>query len=294
MARNKGNSTVSKILKYVIIILFLLTVGIFGYALTIYFFTDPDSDILVVNQIQQEQEPITKASIDDISKNLIYGYDKKTGEINHIVLEIFHCKKKQLTYITIPTRTQFTMSDTLYRKLVPDYPSIPQVIKLSAMSKYLDDDTRFDYGVLILEDLLGIDISYYTAIPQEIFDEIFTMDEITRVKDTDAEDEKTEDDVNKEVVQAAVFKASYKKKMEKLKTKEDLSNYLEELYSEITSNLSLHDKMNYLDSYCKTSISNVSFDLIRGDDRNSAFVMNTTLAEKQLAQLIAADTTESK
>jgi hypothetical protein len=292
LARNKGKSTVSKILKYVIIILFLLTAGICGYAFTIYYFSDPDADILVANQIQQEQEPITKASIDDISKNLIYGYDTKTGEINNIILEIYHCKKKQLTYITIPTRTQFTMSDTLYRKLVPVYPSIPQVIKLSAISKYLDDDTRFDYGVLILEDLLRIDISYYTAIPQEIFDEIFTMDEITRSKDVAIDDEQSENDDNKEMVHAAVFKTSYKKKMGKLKTKEDLSNYIEELYSEITSNLSFHDKMNYLDSYCRTSIDNVSFDLIRGDDRNSAFVVNTTLVEMQLAQLTTADIVE--
>src|SRR5690606_12571876 len=99
---------------------------------------------------QQEDEPITKAVIEDISKNLIFHFNDETGEIHNILLEIFHLQEKRMRYITIPVRTQFTMSETLYRKLVMVHPTIPQVIRLSNITKYFDKDMVYDYGTLIV------------------------------------------------------------------------------------------------------------------------------------------------
>jgi hypothetical protein len=75
------------------------------------------------------------------------------------LLEVFNSNGRKLGYISIPLDTKLTMSETLYRKLVVIKPEIPQIIKLSSVTKYLEEKTVFEYGVLMMEDLLGTDIS---------------------------------------------------------------------------------------------------------------------------------------
>ena len=208
-----------------------------------------------------------EAKVDDISKNLIFCFNDETNKIDKIVLEIFHCKNKQLTYITIPMRTQLTMSDDLYRKMVLVQPDIPQVMQLSAISGYLDSNTVFDYGVLIIQELLGIDISYYTVIPKTIYDTIFTSKELT------------------DTLPVETFSDEYMEFLKTIDTTEKLSTYIEELYPTLHSNLSLIDKMNYLESYAETSLSKISFQLIQGNDTNSSYIINRVLLTRQLERL---------
>jgi hypothetical protein len=43
--------------------------------------------------------------------------------------------------------------------------------------------------------------------------------------------------------------------------------------------------MNYLESYCNTPIDNVSFALIKGENNNSAYIVDRALAARQLTEL---------
>jgi len=268
------------------IVAILLGIGVLTYQATMFFGKNSKQDAVVAYKEQPTPMPINVASVDDISKNLIYCYNEDTYEISKIVLEIFHCEKKQLTYITIPTRTQFTMSDSLYRKLILVHPEIPQMIKLSVISSYLDKDKVFDYGVLMVEDILGIEISYYTAIPQATFDTIFKEEYIIPEEGTPVVDTKVEND-EEQPVPVEVFTKDYIKMISKLGTAEEVSTYIEKMYVTIQSNLSVMDKMNYLESYCDTLFENISFERIKGEDLNSSFVIDQEGATRRLTELTA-------
>lgn len=265
------------------IVALLLGAGVLGYQLTIKNLQEPKEEAILAYQEETVPESITQARIDDVSLNLIYCYNDDTNEITKLLLEIFNCKSKQLTYITIPMRTQITMSDSLYRKMITVNPQIPQVMLLSSMTKYLDSDTIFDYGVLMLDDLLSIDISYYTAIPQSIYDTIFTGKVLA-----DSESNMADGKINNSSGQnlpTEVFTEDYVSFLKTIKTEEELSTYIESVYSDIRSNLSVHDKMNYLESYRATPMSNISFELISGDNQNSAFLIDKEQSAQRLKEL---------
>jgi hypothetical protein len=297
-AKNTGNKAMKMFIRGFIqsffIVAILLGIGVLSYQVTMRFGKNTEEGVIVAYKEQPESAQISEASVEEVSKNLIYCYNEKTKEIDKLVLEIFQSEKKQLTYITIPVRTQFTMSDSLYRKLVLVHPAMPQMITLSTMTRYLDEDTVFDYGAMMVEDMLGMDISYYTAIPKEIYD---TMFEEQNIKEENQAEDKASDasedavvEEQKKTMQVEVFNKEYIEFLSTHQTSQDVSTYIEGLYSSVQSNLSLKDKMSYLESYCSTPIENVSFDRIKGEDFNSAFVIDLGQAAKQIEELIAGST----
>lgn len=292
MKKNAGKQFLKSFLKSFGIIAVLSVIGVVSYRVAVYFLNVPATQTVKAEK-GQDTETITEPSIDEISKNLIYCTDNETGKISKILLEIFNCKNKKLTYITIPARTSFTMSETLYCRLVPVNPTIPQVIKLSGITKYFAKDTVYDYGVLLLEDLLKIKISYYTVIPQSVYDTMFTAQSnvkadngITSGNSEDASQGKSVSDVR--IYPKEIFTVKYTRFLKTLKTADEISNYIEDFYSETRSNLSLSGKMNYVESYSKTSINNISFELIGGSNKNSAYLVDNELAEVQLSEYMAA------
>lgn len=286
MKKSAGKMFVIGFLKSFLIIGIFIGIGAFSYQMVMHYLKAPNIEAIETVG-KQEPKYITKTSIDDISKNLIYCFDDKTGEINKILLEIFHCKNKKLYYITIPVRTQFTMTDSLYCKLIPVNPAIPQMIKLSGISKYFDKDTVYDYGVLIMEDLLKINISYYTAIPQSIYETMFVTENLMPDV-TNKEEAQSTSTVPKEL-----FSEEYITFLKSFTTAEALSKYIEDIYSSIQSNLTLNEKMNYFESYCNTPSSSIFFELIHGVNHNSAYIVDTDLATQQFADYMSQPTVES-
>jgi hypothetical protein len=294
------------------IVAILLTAGILGYQTTMKLWMIEPEQKVETEKPEPTAAPITIPSIDEVSRNLIFCYDYDNKTINKLVLEIFHCEKKELTYITIPMSTQFTMTDTLYKKLIAVEPSIPQIIRLSAVRRYLEESVVFDYGVLLIEDMLKLGISYYTVLPIELYQTIFDersmktgenaawllSGESIVVKDHESGISETAEaglsDGTKTGLQeeaggresdqvvAEVFRKDYLKVLDRIESIEELRAYIEELYQDIKSNLSLFEKMNYLESYARTSLKNVSFTRIAGRDSNSGFVMD----EEQTARLL--------
>ncbi len=290
------------------IVAILLIAGTIGYQTTMKLWMIPEKEPVTQVQPEPTPEPITVPSVDEVSRNLIFCYDAETKVISKILLEVFHCERKQLTYITIPTETQFTMSDILYRQLIAVEPSIPQMLRLSAMTRYLDSSVIFDYGELMVEDMLGLEISYYTVVPVELFQTIFEEKSISdgisaadimegsydisakQAGESSAEQNKqasspTETEQQNNPVIAQVFTRDYVRTIDKLDNTEQISTYIEELYPPLQSNLPVSQKMNYLDSYSKTSLEEVSFTRLAGFDKNSGFVMDPKLVQEQLREL---------
>ncbi len=266
------------------IVAILLTVGIIGYQATMKQWMTLPEKTEVAKKPEPTIVPITEPSIDDVSKNLIFCYDSENHIISKIILEVFHCERKQLTYITIPMSTQFTMTDILYKKLIAVQPSIPQMIRLSTMIRYLDSSVIFDYSVLMIEDMLDLDISYYSVMPTELYQSIFEERSIPDRMNA-ASHLSEEEQPEAGMVVAEVFKEEYIELLDTMKSKEEISSYIEKLYEEMKSNLPIDGKMNYLESYSMTSMDDVSFTRIGGYDRNSGFAVDESKVQQQLQEL---------
>lgn len=264
-----GNKTkglfARKFLRSFVYVLIFSSVGVISYRIVMSLWNVTEAQ--EISSVQSEEtikKPITVPTIDDISKNLIFIVNSDTGDLKHLLLEIFHCEDKRMEYITIPIRTQITLSESLYQKLTLVHPAIPQVMKLSAVTEYFDKDVIYDYSVLIIQEQLGIEISYYTAVPEDLYDTIFTSIDN----------------------RYSVFSNDYKEFIRSIKTADELRDYIEEIYPKLVTNISLYEKMNYFESYLQTPLNKVTFNLINGNDKNSAYYIDRTLAKKQIDDYI--------
>lgn len=185
------------------------------------------------------------AEVQDISKNLIYGVDKESGRVRGLVLEIFHTGTGNMDYITIPVNTEITVSNELYQKLIKSGCEAPQIVKLSAIHKYYSGEDMYEYGELLLNDLLGIDIGYYTVEDIDTFKKKFErIDCQTTVQGEEA--------ARLQTVKLWVLKEGFKAELNAVEKKEKaVKEYIEASYKDCTSNLSLRSKKSYAGDYLK-------------------------------------------
>ena len=301
MIKKKKNSAGSIFLKGLIqsffIVAIMLGAGVISYNTVVKQWLPKEADHQRTDLKEPASEPISAASVDDISKNLIYCYDEEKESITRLVLEIFQCEKKQITYITIPLDTQFTMSEKLYKKLTVVWPAIPQIIRLSSITRYFDQATVFDYGVLVTEDLLGLDISYYTVIPKQKYDAMFSQQYITQgisaaeytqqLSDVASLKSSADETITDNRIPMEIFTGAYIKLIAGIKTRDELKSYIEALYDTVTSNLSLYEKMNYYDSYQEITLSDIYFERLDGKEYNSGFIIDKEAVRDQLEKRTA-------
>lgn len=261
-------------LKSLLFFILFAAITLGSYKLVMRFYGPSDFDIIEIIPSVNKQTTITEASIDDVSKHLIYCIDEETGDITKLILEIFDCENVMLYYITIPIKTQLTLSDSLHRELVLIKPSIPGFLKLSAITGYLPRETVYDYGVLMIEELLNIQISYYTVVPQSIYNSVFET-EIIKQKANSVQS-------SGESFPREVFSDGFLEHLQTINTESGLRSYIEELYTKVSSNLSYKDKLNYMDSYLNTCGKDIVFEVIAGVDSNSAYTINEIEATNQL------------
>ena len=265
-------------LKSLLFFILFAIVSITGYKLVMHFYGIGNADIIEAISPAQKKDTLTEARIDVISKHLIYSVDEETGDIKKLVLEIYDCERRMLYYMTIPIKTQLTLSDSLHRELILIKPSIPGFLKLSAITGYLPKDIAYEYGVLMIEEQLNLQISYYTVVPQSIYEAVF---ETESIKQKVNRQQGTENTYPREM-----FSEDYLKHLHTIKTETQLREYIEELYTKIKSNLSFEAKLNYMESYLNTPRENISFEVIAGVDSNSAYTIDEIMVTKQLKAYI--------
>lgn len=229
----------AKLIKDLCLVALLLTAGFVSYKVTIaYYVTTEEYN---ASEETTNTTKIMEATCDAIASNLVYCVDESTGEIYHIVLEIVNTNTNNADFITIPAKTQVTVSTELMKELESVNSAIPQIITISDIYKYFNQSTVYEYGAVILEDALGIDISFYTAIPQHTYKEIFES-----VEKTDS-------------VITEQLKDSYKSTISQLNDTTEILDYLTTYYEGIQTNLSLKDRMTYISTYNKVDVDYVYY-----------------------------------
>lgn len=218
-----------RFIKSFLVIIMLLGIGYGSYRISLLYYQtvkpprEAQSNDLV-------DKIVNNVKVDDISKNVIYRVNAKTGKITGIVLEVFNTYTYNLDYITIPVETQYTITNETYQKLCAVNSGSPQIIKLSDLNKYFDVKNRYAYGEIILEDMLSIDLNYYTVMNEKNFDSIFE---------------------NKQGV--VVLSDDFLYSVSSIKEKEQLEEKITTLYKKMNSNLSANNKLKYVNSYMNIS-----------------------------------------
>lgn len=127
-----------------------------------------DTTLLEMNAALYQNPIQTKeGKVEDVGVNLIFHTSKDGTKLKEVIVEVLVCKSGRLTYITIPGNTEISVGSKLYQKLTAIYPEMPQYLQLEKLVDLFDEDKRYAYGQLILDDMLSIDSSYYTVIASD-------------------------------------------------------------------------------------------------------------------------------
>ena len=264
-------------MRSVVLILVLSACGYASYKLTFLYYdkVGAPKDNKVAKIVK---EYFGDVKVEDISKNLILSVEPETGQIKSIVLEIFNKSTSNLDYVTIPMKTQITISNDLYQKLFQAGCEAPQIIKLSKADEYFSEETLYQYMVILLEDYFGIDISYYTAVPQKTFRQMFKKE--VRTITTEGENQVTGE------YNVYCLKNSYLEKVRQLNDADSLKKYIEEAYDTCESSLPLKGKLEYVESYLNGNIDCAYFHSIYGQMKNGYFEVDKENSSTMLQELI--------
>ena len=257
-------STFVRVFTYLFI---FIVVGMGSYRLTMAYYKETKQN--TTSYVQQSNEVISEAKLDQVATNAIFAVNKETAEVEHIVLEIFNCNTKNLDFITIPVSIQYTMDQELYAKMGEASSDIPQIIKLSDITLYFDQAVAYEYGVLLLEEILDSDISFYTAMITEDFAEYF--------------EEKKEQGKKSGICQV---REDVLDAIEGLSTEEEFLDVLSTHYTKIQSNLTLQKRQNYIKYYLNANYDYVHYHLLAGVDEAGGTGVVTKEASEQLAQIV--------
>ncbi len=263
---NLGALFLRGFLKSFLIIALLIGVGFASYKLTMLYYkvVEPPKDSKNNEMIEELINRDVK--VEDISKNLIYRINTETGEVTGLVLEIFNTYTYNLDYITIPANTQFTISNDMYQKLCAVNPEAPQIIKLSDIYKYFEEENRYDFSEIIIEDLLSVDINYYTVMSEADFDSIF--------EDKDG---------------ILMLSEDFLYDTSSITEKDQLKELITGLYENVDSNLTLKNKLKYLDSFLNINPDFIYYHSLQGTSSTDYYTVDGKQANKLIEDLLAND-----
>ncbi|MCR4605643.1 MAG: LytR C-terminal domain-containing protein [Eubacterium sp.] len=213
----------------IILVNFLRTIGVMvllvGVGVLSYYLT-----MLYLRQTDKVERSTTYTHVIPVSagtesSNLIYSYNKDSGKIEGMILELFAQDTKNMTYITIPANTAVSIGSDTYAKLTQVNQSLPQTVVMSDIPNYFAGDVAFEYGIMILQEQLPVDIGYFTAIPSDKFNVYYKFGE--KLDDcytpTDA----------------------YISTLKKCTTEGDMKDLIEDMWDEQYSDITLQQKENY-------------------------------------------------
>lgn len=299
------------LLKSLLSICVLIAVGCISYMISYHFLSQKAAQ--EKKQVEQDalEEIKHEAQVDEVSKNLIYVSDDK-NKITHMILEICNTQTNNMDYISIPTKTDYTIPTTMYRKLCTINDEIPQIIRLSRMKQYFEnEDDAYGYGLLIVQKMLGTKLSYYTVLNTETYtsfcQEVKVKVSYKKTEDPDASPspsptaEPTEDPETGKVPKQKKTSINTKTKMNisiaslEFTTQlndikgdqEKIATYIQNLYDKVNSNLTVYNKLGYLDCYEKMDVNLFHYWGIPGEyNISKVFEVDTKAAKTFLKQLV--------
>lgn len=189
----------------------------------------------------------TKGRLNVIAYNLIFNVDKSSKELQNVVLEILNTNTDCLSYMTIPMNAKFTMSSELYKTVCEKNTGVPQIVSFGSFHNYIAASQYYDFGTMLLEDTLDVDISYYTVVTSDIFEDIFNQEE------------------NILVLSDSVKNAA------KDYTEQNIITYLTDFYKCTACNLSLEDRLTYTPTLSRVDLDNVIYSVLPGEADSSEY-----------------------
>ena len=221
-------------------------IGIGAYSLIIKGFTVEDENNELYGGTPVSM--ISDVRLGSTYLNLIYGADEENKSIEKVAVEVFNSKTGNLDIVTIPANTEYTMSDALYKRLSAANPNVPQVIKLENILKYYDAPDAYQYGQLIVEDMLGTKLSFYTKITNTVFTDFLASEE----RDVFSQDGK------KYTFSVLCLSSALKNDIAAEEIDEDsITAFLTKISAKVTSNLTNSNRLSYKDAYLKVALDKV-------------------------------------
>ncbi len=279
------------LLKSILCILIILGVGVASYKISYNILSDGTGSIGTSSG--DISDIIEDAQTDEVSKNLIYV---KNGDyITNIMIEICNTKTNNMDYVSIPIRTDYTIPTSMYQKLCTVNQEIPQIVRLGRLKTYFsNEEDAYGYGELIIEKMLGIKISYYTVIDQETYNSHFTKKKIMvtykHVESVMNELTGEMEDVTTDLYADEAISVANKTYTEELRAisgdREKIAEYIKEQYERVNSNLTVYNKIGYIEAYEKMNVDYFHYWGIPGQRNGKIFSVSTPEAKKFLNKLI--------
>lgn len=299
------------LLKSLLCICLLIAVGCVSYLISYHFLSKQAAQ--QKKQVEQDtlEEIKHEAQVDEVSKNLIYVSDEK-NKITHMILEICNTKTNNMDYVTIPTKTDYTIPTTMYRKLCTINDEIPQIIRLSKMKQYFEnEDDAYGYGLLIVQKMLGTKLSYYTVLTTENYQSFCqqvkikvsykktedpdaspspspTLEPTANPKTGEVPKQKKTSTNTKTKMNISIASTEFTTRLNDIKgNQEKIAAYIQDLYDIINSNLTVYNKLGYLDCYEKMDVALFHYWGIPGEyNSDKVFEVDTKAAKAFLKQLV--------
>lgn len=251
---------------FVLVMLLLITAFISYKATILYARTNQTED----SPENKKSDVIIEASVDEIAVNLVYGVEEETGVIKQLLLEVFNSETKNTDFITIPMNTRFAVSQTLSERLYKVNENIPQIITFADLHKYFDESSIYEYGVLLIQDLLDIKVSFYTAVEQKQFDEMFqkeSMDGVEKIKFTD----------------------SFQEKFLNMQSTNEMELFLSDYYEMVKTNLTVEKRKTYIAAYNEIKPIQIYYYVLPGTVIGESYEPDVTVCREQLQTLFRQD-----
>lgn len=211
------------------------------------------------------------------------------------MLEICNTKTNNMDYVTIPVRTEYTIPTTMYQKLCTVNQEIPQIIRIGRIKTYFaNSDEAFGYGELIIEKMLGIKISYYTVLDQETYKSHYTSKRVgVRFKPSGTATATPGPDGSVPEVQyirtpqrISVASNTYINQLKDINgSQEKIAEYIKEQYEGVESNLTVYNKIGYIECYEKMNVDYFHYWGIPGTYDGKVFSVDTKAAKSFLNKL---------
>lgn len=277
------------LLKSILGIAIIIAVGFASYKISYMVLSNNSEN--VGTSSNEIKDIVEEAQTDEISKNLIYV--SNDNKISHLMLEICNTKTNNMDYITIPVGTDYTIPTEMYQKLSTVNQEIPQIIRIGRLKQYFqNDEDAYGYGELIIEKMLGVKISYYTVLDQETYLNHYSRRN-TEVKFKPLSLAESSSEKSVTVTEKInVASRSYVNQLKDIKGDQNkIAEFIKDQYERVDSNLTVYNKIGYVESYEKMDPDLIHYWGIPGKYSDKIFAVDTKASKSFINNLVNNPTT---
>lgn len=277
------------LLKSILGIAIIIAVGFASYKISYMVLSNNSEN--VGTSSNEIKDIVEKAQTDEISKNLIYV--SNDNKISHLMLEICNTRTNNMDYITIPVGTDYTIPTEMYQKLSTVNQEIPQIIRIGRLKQYFqNDEDAYGYGELIIEKILGVKISYYTVLDQETYLNHYSRRNIeVKFKPLSLAESSSEKSVTV-TEKINVASRSYVNQLKDIKgNQNEIAEFIKDQYERVDSNLTVYNKIGYVESYEKMDPDLIHYWGIPGKYSDKIFAVDTKASKSFINNLVNNTTT---